>query len=55
MLAENEVFVLFLNSNYSDEVFDEVNWLEDRILFAPEHQTNKIVFLLQLLVGFIFV
>ena len=39
---------------YAYEIFDEIDWFKNGILFASKHQSYEIVFLFQLLVGFIF-
>lgn len=44
--AEYHSPVLLSNS---DEILDEVNIFEDRILLSSEHQSNEIIFLMQLL------
>lgn len=51
ILTKIDVFIFIF---YAYEIFDEIDWFENRILFAPKHQSYEIVFLFQLLVGFIF-
>jgi hypothetical protein len=50
VFTENHPFVL---TSDADEILDEVDCLEDGVLFSPEHHANEIVLLLQLFVAFV--
>ena len=50
MLNEQHAFVLLADP---DEVLDEVDRLEDRVLLASEHQSDEVVLFLQLFVGLV--
>jgi hypothetical protein len=52
VLTEKNAFI-FIADPY--KIFDEFDVLEDRILFPPQHQSDEIVLLVQLLVALIFI